>query len=321
MKDLIVGYCEFSIGGSWSVQAQNEFMARADELKAEGIISEYYMTDAGGDTTKQVSDMQDLLTKGCNIILVCPGSVEALNATIDEATEDGVAVITFDSQVSTDKVTAAVTSDQALFGKRIGTWLGEQLPNGGKVVVLDGEAGASTSIIRSENAIAAMLEVSPNIEIVAQVNANWDYATAKAAMEDILIANPVIDGVLSQGGAMTQAAMDAFAEADRDMVPMTGEDNNGFLKTWKKYQAEGFSSIAPGIPTYETAVALDSAIAYLNGETLDPIIYVEADPITDEDLDSYIREDLADGYWIHSHLSEEKLVALFGEGGSAVNLG
>lgn len=316
----VVGYCEFDLSNSWTVQAQEEFTMHADALKEEGVISEYYLTNAGGDNAKQVADMQDLMVKGCDIILLCPGSTEAMNATVDEAVEAGIVCITWDSQVSTDSITAAVTSDQALFGQRIGQWLGEQLPDGGKVVVLDGVAGASTSIIRSEAAIAAMKEASPSIEIIAQVACDWDYATAKAAMEDLLIANPQIDGVLSQGGAMTQAAMDAFAAAGRDMVPMTGEDNNGFMKTWKKYQSEGFTSIAPGIPTYETAVALDSAIAVLNGETIEKVIYVEADPVTDDQLDEYIREDLADGYWVHTHLPEEKLVELFGEGGTAADL-
>ena len=319
-EGYVVGYCEFDLSNSWTVQAQQEFIMRADELKAEGVISDYYMTNAGGDNAKQVADMQDLMVQGCDIILLCPGSTEAMNATVEEAVEAGIVCITWDSEVSTDSITAAVTSDQALFGQRIGQWLGEQLPDGGKVIVLDGVAGASTSIIRSEAAISAMLEASPEIEIIAQVACDWDYATAKAAMEDLLIAHPEIDGVLSQGGAMTQAAMDAFAAAGRSMVPMTGEDNNGFMKTWKAYQEEGFTSIAPGIPTYETAVALDSAIACLRGENIDKVIYVEADPVTDDQLDDFIREDLADGYWVHTHLPEEKLVELFGEGGSAADL-
>lgn len=319
-EGFVVGYCEFDLSNSWTVQAQEEFLTRVEELKTEGVVSEYYMTNAGGDNAKQVADMQDLMVKGCDIILFCPGSTEALNATIEEAVEAGIVCISWDSQVSTESVTAAVTSDQALYGQRIGKWLGEQLPDGGKVIVLDGVAGASTSIIRSEAGIAAMLEASPDIEIIAQVSCDWDYATAKAAMEDLLIAHPQIDGVLSQGGAMTQAAMDAFAAAGREMVPMTGEDNNGFMKTWKKYQADGFTSIAPGIPTYETAVALDSAIAVLRGENIEKVIYVEADPVTDEALDEFIREDLADGYWVHTHLSEEKLVNLFGEDGSAADL-
>lgn len=44
---------------------------------------------------------------------------------------------------------------------------------------------------------------------------------------------------------MTQAAMEAFQAAGRDMVPMTGEANNGFLRCWIDVLDEGFSSVAP----------------------------------------------------------------------------
>ena len=45
-----------------------------------------------------------------------------------------------------------------------------------------------------------------------------------------LILRLMCDG--SQGGAMTQGAIDAFIAAGRDLVPMTSEGNNGALKAW-----------------------------------------------------------------------------------------
>ena len=70
------------------------------------------------------------------------------------------------------------------------------------------------------------------IEVLGSANASWDYAQGKAAVESMLSAYPEIDGVWSQGGAMTQGAIDAFIAAGRDLVPMTSEGNNGALKAW-----------------------------------------------------------------------------------------
>lgn len=39
-----------------------------------------------------------------------------------------------------------------------------------------------------------MLAINPSIEIIATLNCDWDYATAKAAMESALTAYPQIDG-------------------------------------------------------------------------------------------------------------------------------
>ena len=49
-----------------------------------------------------------------------------------------------------------------------------------------------------------MFKQYPDIEILGSANASWDYAQGKAAMESMLSAYPEIDGVWSQGGAMTQ---------------------------------------------------------------------------------------------------------------------
>lgn len=156
-----------------------------------------------------------------------------------------------------------------------------------------------------------MLAINPSIEIIATLNCDWDYATAKAAMESALTAYPQIDGVLSQGGAMTQAAMEAFQAAGRDMVPMTGEANNGFLRCWIDVLDEGFSSVAPSSPTYQSATALDTAISALQGKPFEKDDIIIVDPITDDTVKDFYRSDLSDSYWCYSNLTESKLQELF----------
>jgi len=85
---------------------------------------------------------------------------------------------------------------------------------------------------------------------------------------NLLAAHPQIDGVWSQGGEMTLGAMEAFQAAGRKMVPMTGEDNNGFLKAWQKLQPSGFTSIAVSKPTWISAEALRIAIDILQGKAV-----------------------------------------------------
>jgi len=62
-------------------------------------------------------------------------------------------------------------------------------------------------------------------------------------VESMLSAYPEIDGVLSLGGAMTRGAIDAFEEAGRELVPMCGEANNGYLKVWHDRVDQGFQAI------------------------------------------------------------------------------
>lgn len=59
----VVALCNYSIGNSWRAQMEQEFVAEAENLKEEGIVSEYYITNSNEDINKQISDMQDLITK------------------------------------------------------------------------------------------------------------------------------------------------------------------------------------------------------------------------------------------------------------------
>ena len=45
-----VALVNYSIANSWRAQMQEEFIAEAERMKAEGIISEYFITNSNNDT-------------------------------------------------------------------------------------------------------------------------------------------------------------------------------------------------------------------------------------------------------------------------------
>lgn len=65
---------------------------------------------------------------------------------------------------------------------------------------------------------------------------------------------------------MTLGAIEAFQAANRDLVPMTGEDNNGLMKAWNSLGAEG---IGCAKPTWLARVAIENAVKMMNGETVE----------------------------------------------------
>lgn len=309
-----IGFSNFSIGNSWRQQMEAEFVYRAEELKAEGVISEYVMLMSNNDQAQQIDDIRSLVTQGCDAIIVSCITADGLNDVLEEAMEEGVVVVTFDNNATTDNITLRVAADDYTYGKQCGEWLAAHVADGSKIIVLDGTAGTLNNENRHNGMLDAFTAGSPNSEVLATVNADWDYATAKVAVEQLLAAHPQIDGVLSQGGAMTQAAMDAFAAADRDLVPMTSEASNGFLKAWVANMESGFSSMAFVNPPYFASIALDKTIEALDGATFDSVDYVvNFDVITDENAAEYVREDLSDAFWVNTYLPEETLQEMFGE--------
>ena len=107
-KDYVVALCNYSIGNSWRAQMEQEFIAEAEKLKADGTVSEYYITNSNEDINKQISDMQDLITKGVDAIVITAASPTALAPVVEEATDAGIKVVSFDNVVETDMQVATV---------------------------------------------------------------------------------------------------------------------------------------------------------------------------------------------------------------------
>ena len=112
---------------------------------------------------------------------------------------------------------------------------------------------------------------------------------------------------------MTQGAMEAFIAANRPLVPMTGEDNNGFMKMWKQYQPEGFKGIAASEPTWISAEALKLALSALKGEPIAKKALIPVPTITDATLDQYVQPDLSDEYWVNSKLPPDVAQQYYGQ--------
>ena len=299
-----IGFANISVVNTWRVQMVHELEQAADKA---GVT--LYTTDAGGDSAKQVSDIQDLLARGVDALLVSPGSSTATNAVTKKAIADGIPVIIFNAEVEGDDAfTAFVGSNAEDFGYTIGKWLVNELNGQGNIIILDGMAGNLINQQREDGlrkAIAELPDGGKNINILATYYADWAYDKGKQSAEQALAAYPDIDGVFSQGGDMTRGALEAFKAAGRELVPMTGEDNNGFLKLWKKYQPEGFKSIAASEPTWQSAVALQTAIDALEGTPVQKYNYIPIPTITDSDIDQYVKMNYSDSYWCNSKLDAE----------------
>lgn len=303
-EGYVVALCNYSIGNSWRAQMEQEFVAEAEKLKAEGVVSEYYITNSNEDINKQISDMQDLITKKVDAIVITAASPTALAPVVEEAAEAGIKVVSFDNVVETDEQVATVGIDEKEFGRIGAEWLVDKLDGKGKIVVLNGIAGTATDSLRWGGA-EEVFKQYPDIEILGSANASWDYAQGKAAMESMLSAYPEIDGVWSQG------AIDAFIAAGRDLVPMTSEGNNGAIRAWIENKDKGLSCIAPSNPTYTSAEALRVVIKALNGEDIPGNVVMDIETVTEENVDQYYRSDMPDSFWVLTELDDATLQKLY----------
>lgn len=302
-----VGYDIYFGGNSWSVQLYKEFEAEAQ--KQAGTVDVTY-TESELKVDKQIANIEDLLTKGVDAIIVTPISPTALIPTLKKAQAKGVKVVLLASKIRSQDYDALVTVNDEDFGKAGAEWLVKALSGKGKIIALNGISGISASDDRWAGA-KEVFDANPDVEVVSAVDASWDYAQAKVAVSNLLAANPEIDGIWSQGGAMTLGAIDAFDAAQRALVPMTGEDNNGYLKRWASLKDKGFTSVAPSKPTWLGSEALLVAIKLLKGETVEKDTTFPPPTITDENVTTTVRSDLSDSFWVNTRLNDDQVRAAF----------
>lgn len=308
----VIGYDSYFVGNTWSAQLEAEFNAAAER---EGDrISDVIVTQSNNDAQKQISNVQSMIARGVDAIIVTPISPDGIAPVLQQAKQAGITVVLNASGAESDAYTSYVNVDDEDFGATGAEWLVEKLGGEGKVVAVNGIAGIPTSDLRWKGA-KAVFDDNPGIEVVSTIDGGWDQATTKTAVESLLAANPGIDGVWSQGGSMTLGAIEAFEAAGVPLVPMTGEDSNGLLKKWQALQESGdtgFDCIAVAKPTWISADSLDTALAALEGEKVEKDQILDPEVITADNLAEFVRPELPDSLWVNTRMSDEEINALFG---------
>lgn len=306
-EKLKIGYDIYFGGNSWSVQLYKEFQAEAE--KHRDMLDVAY-TESELKADKQVANIEDLITKGVNAIIITPISPTAVIPVLKKAKAKGVKVVLLASKIKSQDYDALVTVDDAEFGKAGAEWLAKTLNGKGSIIALNGISGISASDDRWAGA-QEVFKAHPEIKVVSVVDASWDYAKAKVAVSNLLAANPKIDGIWSQGGGMTLGAIDAFEAAQRPLVPMTGEDNNGYLKRWVALESKGFKSVGPSKPTWLGSEALLVALKLLKGQEVNKDTIFPVPMIDEGNISKFVRNDLSDSFWANTRLSDDEIRAAF----------
>lgn len=304
-----VGLANSFSGNTWRTQMVAELKnAVATTYKSQ--VSSLTVTDANNSVSTQLSQINDMLSSGVNILLIDAASATALNSAIQRAWSQGVQVVTFDN-TTTSPHAINVGEDQTQIGKIGGQWLAKQLKPGNTVFTLDGAAGSPVNSDRLRGATAALK--SAGIKIVGSAATDWDFAEAQSATANLISAHPNVNGIYSQGGDASLGAIKALQQRGQKALPVPGEASNGFLKEWQKlHKSQGFTSVAFASPPELSVKALGFGIQALGGKNPGQSPSLPIPVITQSNLGQYVRPDLSDSLWLPTSLPESKLKQLYG---------
>jgi ribose transport system substrate-binding protein len=303
-----IGFSNGFSGNTWRTECLYSVKKEAAQHKE---ISDFIIVDGQGDIAKQVNDIENLVSQNVDAILCIPNSGSAVAPALRDATKQQIITVPFNLPVDGEAWTAYTGTDPQKKGFALGNWLRGALGDAGKIVALGGLPGNSYTAAAWAGAQKAM--EGSKIQVLAFRDAYWEEDRAKVIMADLIAAYPEIDGVWCDGSQVAAGAMKALLDAKRPLVPVTGDDYNGLLKLFDKEKASNpkFNIGLLSEPTWESVIALRTALKLLNGEDVPKRQIVEPQLITAENYKNYVRPNLADGVFVDTDLTDDELKALF----------
>jgi ribose transport system substrate-binding protein len=245
-------------------------------------ITKFTVLDAEAKDDKQISDIQQLVSGGCNALIVSPNTTATLTPAVEAACAKGIPVIVFDRGVNTKcPVTFIHPIGGYAFGATAAEFLSEKVGQGGKVLALRVLPGVD--VLEHRWAAAERIFKDKGVTVVGTEFTGNDSAKAKGIVSDYLQRGD-INGIWMDDGTAAVPVLEAFEDAGKKAPAISGEDQQQFLDKWK---AEGLTAQAPTYPTYQWRTPVIAALKILKGEQVPQEWILPQPVINDASLDSY----------------------------------
>lgn len=265
-----VGLVLSTLDNPFFVTLRDGAQEKADELGYSLTI-----LDSQNDSAKELSNIEDLISRKVDLILINPTDSDAVGNAIKLANDANIPVITLDRGANSGEVLTHIASDNVAGGKMAGEYIIEKLGGKGKVVELEGIAGTSAARDRGEGFNSAVS--ASEIEVVAKQVADFDRTQGLTVMENILQAQPEIDAVFAHNDEMALGAIKAIEASGRTIMVVGFDATDDAVKS---VQDGVMAATVAQQPKLIGSKGVEMADKALKGESLEAFIPVELQLVT-----------------------------------------
>jgi len=251
------------------------------EEKAKELGYKLIVEDSQNDSSKELSNVEDLIQQKVDVLLINPVDSDAVVTAIKEANSKNIPVITLDRAANGGKVVCHIASDNVKGGEMAAEFIAKALNGKGNVVELEGIPGTSAARDRGKGFDEAIAKY-PDIKIVAKQAADFDRSKGLSVMENILQAQPKIDAVFAQNDEMALGAIKAIEAANRTGIIVVGFD--GTEDALKAIKEGKMAATIAQQPALMGSLGVEMADKYLKGEKIPSFIPAELKLITKENV-------------------------------------
>jgi ribose transport system substrate-binding protein len=295
-KDLTIGLSMYTLDAPYFAAQMGAVKRKAAAMGVKRVIA----TEAHDDMNKQLADVEDLLSKNIDVLILNPKDPDGLVPATKAATRAGVPVIIIDSSISpsADFVTT-VQSNNMANGELIGAWLATQMKGQPiRMALLSGTQGNPVGKERRQGVFRGIIEQQlrdrnrAGFEILTQGWGNWTQEGGLKAMEDILVASPEANVLLCENDSMCLGALKAIHESARKSQMLVLAAADGQKEAYQAIRRGEYGATGLNDPALVGGTAVEIAVQYMAGKRNFPkIYYTPAVAITKTNVDQYYRAD------------------------------
>ena len=250
------------------------------ELKSWGIDNE---TDVEG----QIALVEDAVAQKVDAIVIAMIDPQAILPKLKEAVDAGITVITID--VRPDEATMEelgldlpfIGPDNREGAKLAGDVLGEELGDGGKVFIVEGNPGVPNAEARKQGFMDSIDEYG--LELLASETAHWETEEALSLVSDLITAHPDVNGIMCANDSMALGAVQAVEAAGRTGdILVVGFDN---ISAAQELMREGkLLATVDQFADKQAAKGIEYAMNTLAGESYSGWVRTDVELVLPEDV-------------------------------------
>lgn len=200
----------------------------AFEAHCKRIGVDCEITVADNSSSRQANDVDNLLTKGLDALVIAPQEATEAAAMVEKAKAQGVPVISYDRLINSDKIDLYISHQVPVIGRKIAEYALQKVPKGNYVMVYGASTDNNAHIMKKE--MVAVLQPAidrGDIKIVAdQFITDWKNDLAlNFAQNSLTRENDDIQAFVVSNDGMAGGVIQALVGRDlAGKVLVTGQD-------------------------------------------------------------------------------------------------
>lgn len=249
----------------------------------------YQAAQSEGDQLGQLTIAEGMITQGYNVLLVSPQTDANLQPVIEQAKAANVPVVNVNDAVipQAEHYVGNVQRDN---GVRVAKWFIENRPQGGKVAIVEGQAGVYAAVQRTDG-FKSTIGDNGKFEIVASVPGNWDRQTSYDAATNILQQHPDLIGFYANNDGMALGIVEAVKAAGlQDKVAVFGTD--GISDAYASIKAGELTGTVDSFAVLTGEIAMETALRLVAGQKVPRVVATPQALITKDNVARYQGENV-----------------------------